>query len=412
MTIEWFFTFHSSFFIVVMSLYPDIDRLDTLTFGGLKNGVFTLKKLLKKLGNPQDSYKVFHVAWTNGKWSICQMLSQVLWKELWYNVGLTTSPHLIKLNERIQINGVMISDDDLNSYLGQIYQITQDQQISLSFFEHMTLVAFLYFRDQQVDYAVVEVGLGGKYDATNVFTQPFATMITTISDDHRRLLGPSLTQVFWNKAGILKAWTPCFTRLATPLMHRAARTKNVPLFTTALQQDTNLLGAHQRENAGVVYHCLTTLWFDPARVKQWLMHITHPGRTQWLAENILLDGAHNEEWVRAFHAYLDTIRQRFKKLITIFGSTKTREEYPRFFDHLIEGDTNYLVLPAIENRAVDPITYQQHLSFATTIWPTLASIRDELPRNDTETLIIVYGSLYLAGEFLQTYEHSVLEKKQ
>lgn len=116
------------------------------------------------------------------------MLSQVLWKEFGYKVGLTTSPHLIKLNERIQINGVMISDEALNSYLGQIYQITQDEQISLSFFEHMILVAFLYFRDQQVDYAVVEVGLGGKYDATNVFTHPLATIITTISDDHRRLL--------------------------------------------------------------------------------------------------------------------------------------------------------------------------------------------------------------------------------
>jgi dihydrofolate synthase/folylpolyglutamate synthase len=82
----------------------------------------------------------------------------------------------------------MISDEDLNNYLGQIYTITNDEHISLSFFEHMILVAFLYFRDQHVDYAVIEVGLGGKYDATNVFTQPIATVITTISDDHRHLL--------------------------------------------------------------------------------------------------------------------------------------------------------------------------------------------------------------------------------
>jgi dihydrofolate synthase/folylpolyglutamate synthase len=87
------------------------------------------------------------------------MLSQVLWKEFGYKVGLTTSPHLIKLNERVQVNGVMISDADLNKYLAQIYTITNDEQLSLSFFEHMILVAFLYFRDQHVEYAVIEVGL-------------------------------------------------------------------------------------------------------------------------------------------------------------------------------------------------------------------------------------------------------------
>ena len=386
-----------------MSLYPDIDRLDTLTFGWLKNGVITLRRLLKKLGNPQESYKVFHVAGTNGKWSTCQMLSQVLWKEFGYKVWLTTSPHLIKLNERIQINGVMISDDELNSYLGQIYTITQDEHISLSFFEHMTLVAFLYFRDQKVDFAVVEVGLGGKYDATNVFTHPLATLITTISDDHHRILWNSLAQIFWNKAGILKKDVPCFTRLTTPLMHRAAQVKQAPLHIAHELVSTNLHGIHQQQNAGLAFHCLTTLWFDPTRVRQWLTQITHPWRTQWLAANILLDGAHNEEWVIVFTNYIQSIRHRFKKVITIFWSTKTREEYPKFFNTLIQGDINYLVLPAIEHRAVDPATYQQHLSFATSNWPTLSAIWDKLPRNDTNTLIIVYGSLYLAGEFLQTY---------
>lgn len=116
------------------------------------------------------------------------MLSQVLRKEFGHTVGLTISPHLVELNERIQVNGVYISNEDLNTYLEEVYTITKQEQVSLSFFEHMILVAFLYFRDQKVEYAIIEVGLGGTYDATNVFVHPLATLITTISHDHNRLL--------------------------------------------------------------------------------------------------------------------------------------------------------------------------------------------------------------------------------
>lgn len=384
-------------------MYPNIDRLDTLTFGGLKTGVRTLKKLLKKLGNPQDSFQVFHVAGTNGKGSVCQMISQVLRKEFGYKVGLTISPHLIKLNERIQINGEMISDDELNSYLAQIYTLTQQEKCNLSYFEHMILVALLYFRDQKVDYAVIEVGLWGKYDATNVFSNPVATLITTISDDHRRLLGPTLTHIFRNKAGIIKPNVPCFTRLDTPLVHWAARQKKTPLVVSKELIETNLLGPYQLENTGLVFTCLATLGFDPSRVKHWLQHIIHPWRVQRLSKNILVDGAHNEEGVQAFAQYVDTIRNNFSHIVTVFGATKTREDYPRFFENLIVGDFNYLVAPPIEKRAVDPATYQQHLSFPT-ISTSLDTLWDQLPFHDPNTLIIIYGSLYLVGACLEKYE--------
>lgn len=387
-----------------MSSYPYIDRLSTLTFGGLKNGVFTLRKLLKKLGNPQDSTKVIHVAGTNGKWSTCQMISQVLWKEFGYKVGLTTSPHLIHPNERVQINGMMITDQELNNYLESIYQITEEKHISLSYFEHMILVAFLYFREQQVDYALVEVGLWGKYDATNVFTQPCATIITTISNDHLRILGPSLTHIFRNKVGIMKKNVPCYTRLNTPLMHYAAKSKKSPLHISTELIETNLHGIHQQENAWVAYTCLTTLWFDPIHVKQWLTHITHPWRTQWLTKNILLDGAHNEEWVRAFAAYVSSIRWRYTKVITIFWSTKTREDYPDFFRHLIAWDINYVVTPAIEHRAVSPDNYQHHLTFETIDAGTFQQAAQLLPKDEPDTLILIYGSLYLVGETLSYYQ--------
>ena len=140
-------------------LYLNIDRLDTLTFGGLKNGVQTLRRLLTKLGNPQDSFHVLHVAGTNGKGSVCQMLSQVLRKEFGYQVGLTISPHLVDLTERIQINGEYISHAQLDQLLEKVFQIAETEGVSLSFFESMILAAILYFAQQKVDYAVIEVGL-------------------------------------------------------------------------------------------------------------------------------------------------------------------------------------------------------------------------------------------------------------
>lgn len=387
-----------------MVLFPNIDKLDTLTFGGLKNGVQTLRKLLKNLGNPQDSYPVFHVAGTNGKGSVCQMLSQVLRKWFGNKVWLTISPHLVSVHERIQINSKPITDELLDSYLARIYAITTENAVTLSYFESIILVALLYFADEQVDYAVIEVGLGGTYDATNVFHHPVATVISSIGNDHRRLLWSSLTQIFRNKAGIMKPGVPCFTRIDTPLMHRAGKVKKSPIIIAKNKVPTNLPGNHQEENAWLVATCLDRCWFDPIITRTTLLHIDHPGRCQRLAPHILLDGAHNEDGVQALRAYLDTIRDRFTHIITVFGCTKTREEYPHFFYSLIEGDTNYLVKPSIEHRAVDPATYQHHLSFPTIIWPSMSDLRTKIPRNDKQTLIIIYGSLYLAGEVLATYQ--------
>jgi len=389
---------------IPLTMYPNIDRLDTLTFWWLKNGVMTLKKILKKLGNPQDSFKIFHVAWTNGKWSTCQMISQVLRKQFWLKVGLTISPHLIKLNERIQINWVMISNEDLDYYLSQTFALTLQHNCTLSFFEHMILVALLYFRDQKVDYAVIEVGLWWKYDATNVFSSPEATIITTISDDHRSILWPTLTQIFWNKFGICKKNVPCFTRLDTALVHRAAKMKKVPLQVVKKHSLTNLPGTHQQENAWVVLHCLSTLWFGKTLITEWLMQINHPGRCQRIRNNVLVDGAHNEEWIDAFVAYVKTKTVWYKKVVTVFWSTKKREEYPRFFSHLIPGDINYLVTPSIENRAIPPSNYQFHLTFdAIDAW-TRQELSEHLDMTDRETLFIVYGSLYLVWEVIGWFE--------
>lgn len=382
-------------------MYANIDALEKLTFGWLKNGLRNVKKVLFLLGNPQEKYQVFHIAGTNGKGSVCQMISQVLHKWFGYRVGLTISPHLFRINERIQINGNPISNKNFNRYLGKVFAVAQKIGINLSFFESIIVSALLYFADQKVTYVVVEVGLGGTYDATNVFSHPLATLITTISNDHTDLLWPKQSQILRNKAGILKPWSPCFTGVDTPLMRYGASIKKAPLHICHHLQVTNLLWSHQQKNAWLVYDCLVYLWFDKQVIAKQLLDISHPGRCQRLNTHTLIDGAHNTEGLQALKHYLQAVKANYDHLITIFWSTKTYEQYPDFFAELILGEVTYAVQPDIPGRAVDPESYIHYLPFSVINGGSLKTIWPHLPREDERTLILIYWSLYLIAEVLQ-----------
>jgi len=139
------------------------------------------------------------------------MISQVLWKQFEKKVGLFTSPHLIKINERFQINGTPISDEELNRYYEKVIDLAKKHDIPLSFFEIQVVVMILYFKESKVDYAVVEVGLGGTYDGTNIFAHPLACFITSITLEHTHLLGNTRNSVLKNKLGIVKPKSKLYT---------------------------------------------------------------------------------------------------------------------------------------------------------------------------------------------------------
>ena len=169
---------------------------------GMKLGLDVITDLLQHLGNPHLQFKSIHVAGTNGKGSTCSFLASIL-QEAGYKTALYTSPHLVKFNERIKVNGNDISDQYLASLAKKIKKTAEQHKIELTFFEFTTALAFLYFARQKVDIVVVETGMGGRLDATNVL-HPLLSVITNISFDHQKHLGDTLEKIAWEKAGIIK----------------------------------------------------------------------------------------------------------------------------------------------------------------------------------------------------------------
>src|SRR4030042_2752009 len=184
-----------------------IDYLYSLEYSGIKLGLENVTRLLQFLGNPQKKWPAIHIAGTNGKGSIAAFIYTIL-REAGFKVGLYTSPHLVDFSERIRINEKKIPWETIVEYTRNLKNQIEKQQAT--FFEATTAVAFAYFADQPVDIAVIETGLGGRLDATNL-VQPLVTIITSISKDHEQYLGTTLPQIAFEKAGIIKTGVPCFT---------------------------------------------------------------------------------------------------------------------------------------------------------------------------------------------------------
>ena len=195
-----------------MTIEQALTKLFALHTFGMKLGLDNIKNFLDHIGNPQDRLKVIHIAGSNGKGSTAAFLSSIL-QELGNKVGLYTSPHFVRYNERIKINGIEIPDVYVAGFVEKYDKFIEEHK--LTFFEVTTAIAFQYFSDENVDYAVVETGLGGRLDATNVLN-PLAVVITSISLEHTHILGDTIEKIAGEKAGIIKPGVPVFTGLLLP----------------------------------------------------------------------------------------------------------------------------------------------------------------------------------------------------
>jgi dihydrofolate synthase/folylpolyglutamate synthase len=197
-----------------VDIQPDLDYLYALGGRGIKPGLERIHKLLTEIGNPHEHLKIIHVAGTNGKGSTCAIIASLLRAAGW-RVGLYTSPHLLRFNERIRIDDAEISDAEISAFI-RLWRPAIEQQ-ECSFFEATTAMAFEYFHKMQVDYVVLETGMGGRFDATNV-VRPEVTVITPVAGDHHEFLGRRLAQIAFEKAGIAKPGVPCIVaRQITPV---------------------------------------------------------------------------------------------------------------------------------------------------------------------------------------------------
>ena len=270
-------------------------------------GLERISSVLEKLGNPQDDLKFIHVAGTNGKGSVCTMLESIL-RTAGYRTGLYTSPHIWEYTERIKVNGCEIPEETFAQNIKKIIDIG----IHLTEFEILTVCAFLYFREQKVDVVVLETGLGGRLDATNVIKENLCAIITQIALDHTDRLGKTKDEIAFEKAGIIKPECPVITSEGYEEIKDAADANNSLFLLVTPFSDTSdlsLKGTYQGANLALALNCIQLLFpqIPQSVVKSALGKVKHPCRFEFHPdENLIIDGAHNPNGALALRESLDT----------------------------------------------------------------------------------------------------------
>lgn len=382
-----------------MSKFDSIDYVMSLTPMGMKEGKENVLKLMQILWNPQDTLRVFHVTGSNGKWSTCQMISQVLWKNFWKKIWLFTSPHFVDINERFQINGKTISHSALEKYYEEVINLSEINDIPLSFFEIQVVAMVLYFVAEKVDYAVIEVGLGGTYDGTNIFTHPLACFITSITLEHTHVLWKTRASILKNKLWIIKYGTQLYTPIKNKLIEESCKKNWVKLRSLKKPQKTNLPGKHQEKNAGLVFQALRDAWFDKIGIEKWLMNIDNPWRFEWITSTILVDTANNRENIGILKKMVRE-QVKKKKIIILFGSTQADASCAGELAREINWDQKILIddfcdrsLPCVEYEKQVPHDEIIHLFHE-------EEKLMKILKND-DSIKVIYWSFYLVGEIMK-----------
>lgn len=308
-------------------------------------GLDRIQKALNILGNPQDDLKYIHVAGTNGKGSVCTMLESIL-RNAGYKTGLYTSPHIFEYTERIKINGIDIPKEDFAELFDKVSKIN----IHLTEFEVLTVMMFLYFKRNNVDIVILETGLGGRFDATNVIKTNLCSVITQIDLDHTERLGETKEKIAYEKAGIIKPNCPVITSMGYEAIRDRADELNAmlifvspfvpPEFVDALA----LKGLHQIENLALVLTVINYLFkdIDENTIKEGLKQVKNPCRFEYFKDkNLIIDASHNPNGILALRNNLDYYFPNEKRRF-VFGCLKNKD-YSKMMDILFkEGDEIYL----------------------------------------------------------------------
>ena len=312
-------------------------------------GLERIASILDLLGNPQDRLRCIQVAGTNGKGSVCTMLSSVL-KEAGYKTGLYTSPHIYDYTERIKINDTDISKEDFARYYSDVITVAQNNDIEPTEFEILTAMMFKYFADNSVDIAVVETGLGGRFDATNVLKTNVCSIITHIDLDHTDRLGKTKDEIAFEKAGIIKKNCPLITGMGYEAIRDKADDENSmlifvsPFVTQEFLNALALKGLHQAENLSLVLTAIQHLFKDISdkQIIEGLKQVKHPCRFEFFADkNLIIDASHNPNGIQALRTNLDYYYPNQERRF-IFGALKNKN-YEKMMQILFrEGDEIFL----------------------------------------------------------------------
>lgn len=403
---------------------------------GIKLGLDNIRILLNAVGNPQDKWPAIHLAGTNGKGSTAAMLESIL-INAGYKVGLYTSPHLIDFTERIRINRQVIPREDVVCFTQKLVPLIEKFQPS--FFEVTTALAFWYFARQKVDIAVIETGMGGRLDSTNV-VHPLITAITPVDYDHQYYLGNTLEQIAAEKGGIIKEGISCFTNNRNPAVlailskicaEREAKFINVfdngsfRAIASDLQRtrfslsingrfyenlEVNLPGEYQLENVllamGTIDRLQHTIDIPENAIFEGLKSVHWPGRLHWISSkpNIIIDVSHNPA---GFEKTLSFIGQFFSKnKINVITFLQEDKDFQKIGDLLINSSWKIFVVDLKSGKPLNPQTLLEYIlnkGGNAKILDSFEQAKESIYRSiDRDDLWLITGSHYLAGE---AYQH-------
>jgi len=402
------------------------EYLYSLRNQGSSYGIERMELLLQKIGREVLTFPVIHVAGTNGKGSTCAMLDSI-YRANGYKLGLFSSPHLVDLGERVRVNGEILSHNKLLDHIQVLKPLAEEIDKEFpgmhpSFFEMMTAVAFCEFSAEKVDLVVLETGLGGRLDSTNV-VHPEISVITTISLDHSHILGDTIEQIAYEKAGIIKKGCPVLTGwlpgTANETVRKFAQKNKAQFYTLASCPEdgelpkTNLIGQHQRRNAALAVKVTEILKdkfpLDPEKSTQALFQVELEGRWQVIQKEplIVLDACHNQEGAKALVRQLGNLPSN-KELIIWFGALG-KERAHEILPELANFANEIRLFQPNQPRACSFDEMQAILApiFEGNVqsggFSCVQSYIEQLKLNQ---ILLITGSIYLLGEVLEIVKKS------
>lgn len=410
-----------------------VDYIEEIPKFTVKNPPEHTKELLRRLGNPQDSIKVIHVAGTNGKGSTCAYLASMLTAG-GYRTGLFTSPHLVKINDRFRINGEIMSDEDFTESFLRVKKVIDeaksDGYAHPSYFETLFLMGVDYYYRKGVDYLVLETGLGGGKDPTNCVEKPLACIITSISIDHVQYLGDTIPAIASEKAGIIKPGVPIIydghVADAAEVIGKRAELLGSPAYAlmpeqyemkeqnregiTFLFEETELhipyIAEYQMMNASLAYFTMKKLQpihgICDEKLKDGIQNVNWPGRMETILPGVIVDGAHNADGVAQFVKTVKQFREN-NRIILLFSAVSDKE-YEKMIGLICDQiRPDAVVATQIEGErkiVADELAdlFVKHGAENVTAESTVKGALQKALQLQQGGMVFCVGSLYLIGE--------------
>lgn len=441
-----------------LRMITEDERSDDMTYKEAVDYIYSVPKfttknkpkntieMMERLGRPERNMKLIHVAGTNGKGSVCAFLSTMLTAG-GKKTGLFVSPHLIKINERFQINNVPVADDTFLKAYEEVAEVIKEMVADgfahPTYFEILFAVSMVIFRDEKVEYAVLETGLGGRLDATNIIEHPIAVVLTSISLDHTEILGESVAQIAWEKAGIIKEGVPVIYDGSDPQAEEVIKKRAKELGSEAIGLHEEMYQILDRTDKSIDF-MLNAMYYGQRKITVpyiaqyqvvnsslalMAMEIIDPkhkifldkrvdaiarttweGRMETVLPGVIVDGAHNEDGVRQFVKTLSSLDKN-KRTVMLFSAV-VEKNYEKMVETICAtGQLDEVVVTEIQGDRIVPAkrladVFRKYTDVKVEAVPRISEAFASAMEKKGDGLLFCVGSLYLVGEVKELIEES------